>query len=136
MKGRREVVEGALYGLGTLLLNVAPLLLMCDPRDLRMTVEVRSPHTGQPTVFLWESVPGGVGLTAHLYASRALLFRAAGELVGDCACADGCPGCVGPPASSLSVKADVKEALRLLEEGAGPAEGGVDVLADTEGVVV
>ena len=47
-------VEGALQGVGAVLRNVAPMLLMCDPRDLHLSTQVRSPHTGLPTIFLWE----------------------------------------------------------------------------------
>ena len=118
----KEEVEGALFGLGQLLVNVAPLLLMCDPRDLHLATQVRSPHTGAPTVFLWEAVPGGTGFGQYLFDETARLLAMARELVDGCSCARGCPGCVGPPvAPGLAVKALVRAALAQLYAAASAA---------------
>ncbi len=112
-------IEGALQGLGQLLVNVAPLLLMCDPRDLHLATQVKSPHTERPTVFLWESVPGGVGFGQHLFDVTDQLVTIASELVDGCACIEGCPGCVGPPpAPGLGAKVLVRRALVALTEDA------------------
>ena len=94
--------EQALVGLGQLLLNVAPLLLMCDPRDLHVVTQTRSPHTGAPTIFLWESVAGGVGFGQRLFDEAARLLELAHGLVAACVCRRGCPGCVGPPSHPAS----------------------------------
>ena len=90
--------EAALLGVGQLLRRVAPLLLMSEPADLQLAIQVKSPHTGQPTLFLWESVPGGVGFSERLFDVGAQLLDLAREVVEGCACIEGCPGCVGPPA--------------------------------------
>jgi DEAD/DEAH box helicase domain-containing protein len=116
-------VEGTLAALGQLLRNIAPLLLMCDPRDLQLSVQVKSPHTGLPTIFLWEAIPGGVGLSEHLFTETARLLAMAREVARDCACAEGCPACVGPPAApGLGLKAAVLDALDVL--CAQPSEAG------------
>ena len=110
-----SAIEGALHGLGQLLHNVAPLLLMSDPRDLQLATQIKSPHTGRPTVFLWESVPGGVGFSEHLFTHAADLLAVARTMLTDCLCTDGCPACVGPPAApGLGAKALVTEALKRL----------------------
>ncbi len=90
--------EAALLGIGQLLRHVAPLLLMSEPADLQLAIQVKSPHTGEPTIFLWESVPGGVGFSQRLFDVGSQLFDLAREVVERCACLEGCPGCVGPPA--------------------------------------
>jgi len=108
-------VDAALQGVGALLRNVAPMLLMCDPRDLHLATQVRSPHTGLPTIFLWEAIPGGVGFGERLYHETARLIDIARGLVDECGCFEGCPGCVGPPAApGLGVKAAARAALRAL----------------------
>jgi len=89
-------LQGALAALSHALLNVAPLYLMCDPHDLGRVFEVRSPHTGQPTVYLYERAPGGVGLAERLFRFHDHLIRTATGLVESCGCAAGCPSCVGP----------------------------------------
>ena len=93
---RPDELQGALLGLAHALANVAPLYLMSDPRDLGAVVEVRSPHTGEPTVTLFERVPGGVGQAERLFALGGELLAAARALVEACGCAEGCPSCVGP----------------------------------------
>jgi DEAD/DEAH box helicase domain-containing protein len=89
--------EGLITGLANVLVHLAPLYLMCDPRDVRVVPEVRSPFTGAPTIYLYESIPGGVGFAERLFALRQELLQAAAGLIADCACPDGCPSCVGPP---------------------------------------
>jgi len=91
-----DALQGALLGVAHALQNIAPLYLMTDPRDLGSTVEIRSPHTGEPTVTLFEEVPGGVGLAERLFALRGELLDAAASLVERCGCEQGCPSCVGP----------------------------------------
>jgi len=111
-------VEGALHGLGQLLVNVAPLLLMSDPRDLQLSIQVKSPHTERPTVFLWEVVPGGVGFGEHLFEDQGRLLAISRGLLDGCQCLDGCPACVGPPAApGLEVKSLVIEALKVMTAG-------------------
>lgn len=91
-----EHVEAALLGVAYALHNVAPLYVMTDPRDLGTTVQVRSPHTGAPTVTLFDRVPGGVGLAERLSQLGDELLDAAARLVEGCGCRSGCPSCVGP----------------------------------------
>ena len=94
----REEVEGGLVGLSSLLGAVAPLFLMCDPRDVGVVPQVKSPFTGLPTIFLYERTPAGVGFSERLFAMREDVLRSAAELGRDCPCETGCPSCVGPTA--------------------------------------
>jgi DEAD/DEAH box helicase domain-containing protein len=96
---RAEAARGArsaLSGLSHALRNVAPLFLMCDPRDLGSLTELRSPNTGGPTVTLYDQIEGGMGLAPRLYQLHAKLLSGALDLIEGCACQDGCPVCVGP----------------------------------------
>ena len=76
---------------------MAPLFLMCDPRDLVAVPQVKNPLTGRPTVFLCDNYPAGVGLAPKLYESHSQILEAARAALVACACAAGCPSCVGPP---------------------------------------
>ncbi|MDI3299051.1 MAG: DEAD/DEAH box helicase [Bacillota bacterium] len=121
----QAVLEGGLLGLGRLLAGVAPLYLLCDAHDLRSSIQARSPFTGRPTVFLYESYPGGVGLSEKLYSLHRELLRAAFELVEGCPCANGCPGCVGPASEVGPRGKEVARALlaaALAGAGAEPGE--------------
>lgn len=95
-----RLVGGTLSGLANVILNIAPLFLMSDKRDLGVAVEVRSPFDGRPTVYLYDSYPGGVGLAEKAFGLLPEILKASLELISACQCADGCPGCVGPAGES------------------------------------
>jgi DEAD/DEAH box helicase domain-containing protein len=92
----RDTLDGALIGLARVARTTAALLLMCDPRDLGVLAQVQAPFTGQPTLYLYDAVPGGVGLTERLFGLAPELVRISREAVDTCPCTDGCPACVGP----------------------------------------
>jgi DEAD/DEAH box helicase domain-containing protein len=106
----RAAVVDALRGLSIALETVAALSLMCDPRDIGRTIgdgegdgeaPGRDPHarrTGgfEPTLFLFDAIPGGVGLAERIFERSAELLRCAGALIAECSCEAGCPACVGP----------------------------------------
>ncbi len=104
----KERVEMALAGLGNLLHGLAPLLLMCAPHDLGLAVEVRSPHTERPTIYLFDMTPGGIGFSERLFKSTDPLFERAREHLASCGCGTGCPSCVGP---AYALGDEVREAV-------------------------
>ena len=116
---RRDDLDVALNGAGRAMQTVASVLLMSDPHDIGMVAQVRSPHAEHPVVYLYDSVPGGVGLAERLYDRHAELVAGALGLVEGCTCADGCPACVGP---RIDTNAGSKRlAQRLLSMLAGDA---------------
>ncbi|HET9878883.1 MAG TPA: DEAD/DEAH box helicase [Candidatus Limnocylindria bacterium] len=92
----RDTLDGALIGLARVARTTGALLLMCDPRDLGVLAQVQAPFTGRPTLYLYDAVPGGVGLTERLFTLVDDLVQACRKAVESCPCADGCPACVGP----------------------------------------
>jgi DEAD/DEAH box helicase domain-containing protein len=90
-------VRSGLAGLSYVLGNLAPLFLMCDPGDLGTHIEpVGTADFPQPAVVLYDLVPAGIGFSEKLFELHDELVKSALELVGECACTDGCPSCVGP----------------------------------------
>jgi len=122
---RRAELDVALAGAGRALQAVASVLMMVDPRDLGLVAQVRSPHDGLPTIYLYEAVPGGVGLAERLWQRHAELVEGAADLVASCGCEGGCPSCTGPRPAGGEVGLDARVlALRLLSRlGARPAVG-------------
>ncbi|MGH2429457.1 MAG: DEAD/DEAH box helicase [Candidatus Limnocylindria bacterium] len=92
----RETLDGALIGLARVARSASALLLMCDARDLGVLAQAQAPHTLRPTLFVYDAVPGGVGLAERLHQLNAEFVAACVRLVTDCPCPDGCPSCVGP----------------------------------------
>ena len=90
-------MRSGLAGLATVLGQLAPLFLMCDPADLGVYHDPQAGfREGQPTVALFDQAPAGIGFSRRLYEMQAELLKGALELVQECECKDGCPSCVGP----------------------------------------
>ena len=107
----RSGLAGVSYVLG----NLAPLFLMCDAGDLGTHIEpVENQTFGQPTVVLYDLVPAGIGFSEKLFEMHDDLLARAHELVSACACADGCPSCVGP--GGENGYGGKQEALEILRE--------------------
>jgi len=88
-----------LVGLGNALQTVASLLLMCDPRDLgvSLTEEIaQGLQAFEPNLYLYDAYPGGIGQSAPLFRLTSKLLAHTAELLGQCPCDAGCPSCVGP----------------------------------------
>lgn len=50
----------------------------------------------QPTIFLYDNYPGGVGFSPELFDEHDILLQRALDVIKDCKCEEGCPSCVGP----------------------------------------
>ncbi|MCK6536546.1 MAG: DEAD/DEAH box helicase [Polyangiaceae bacterium] len=139
---RASVVDG-LRGVGRALETVSTLCLMCDPRDIGQTLgdgsapgddraPGRDPFSGRtggfdPTIFLFDTLPGGVGLAPRIYQRVGDLLSRARALIERCDCDAGCPACVGPTEEQGSRKG---VAVRILEGLSGP--GHVEWAQETE----
>ncbi|MDR0451630.1 MAG: DEAD/DEAH box helicase [Treponema sp.] len=106
-----------LGGAGTLIKLIAPVFLLCDPRDLGVAERARDPHFGVPALFIYDKYPGGTGLSESLAGRAGELFRAAYRAVAGCPCKEGCPSCVGPGGNKAGTTA-------FLGALAGRAEAG------------
>jgi DEAD/DEAH box helicase domain-containing protein len=142
----RAAVIDALRGLLHALETVATLALMCDPRDIGQTLgdgaegrpgsglgPGRDPQHGRtggfdPTLFLFDAQPGGVGLSERIFERAIELVGRARALIERCPCRGGCPACVGPSSEHSARKRlalDVLSALDLREATpAAPAVAG------------
>lgn len=108
-------LQNGLLGLSNVLANSAPIYLMCDPGDIRVVHQVRSTFTQRPTVYVYDSCPGGVGFSDKLYELHDELFETTRNMIGQCGCESGCPSCVGP-LNEFSGDGNPKEmTLRLID---------------------
>ncbi|MBT6276276.1 MAG: DEAD/DEAH box helicase [Chromatiales bacterium] len=138
----RSTALDGFHGAAYALHHIAALVAMSEPQDIGRAVgtgdggwfntqaDAHRRRSGgdstaqeigdqfEPTIFLYDNFPGGMGLSAPLHKRHSTLVARAAELVQSCDCQDGCPACVGPVLSSeegreLSPK---QAALRVLGE--------------------
>jgi len=115
--GRRgEVLRAA----ANVLRTMVPLWVMCDVRDVGTISQVCSDFTQRPTIYVYDNIPGGVGLAEKIFRSAEELFAAAADLITSCACVSGCPSCVGPE-SEIGPEGK-RGAELLLRQAAGGTE--------------
>ena len=120
---RRDGVIGLAHAMH----NIAPLLLMCDGHDLGLSIDgasldgagrlggarrERPELSAEPTVFLYDNYPGGIGFSEPLFAMHDALLARTRELIEGCPCETGCPSCVGPEGASGPLAKSI--ALQLL----------------------
>ena len=89
---------------------------MCASSDISVEYHVRDPFTQKPTLYLYDCIQGGIGLSDRIYEMDRALLERAREMLLACPCTDGCPGCVGAAAGS-GAKETLKQILdELLEK--------------------
>src|SRR6266705_461198 len=111
---REELIDG-LRAVGYLLHHLAPIFLLCDIRDLGSWLGDTTPaqpgavvtresarrrlleaERFNPTIYLYDSHAGGIGLSERVFDVLPLLFERGRDTLGACPCRFGCPSCVGP----------------------------------------
>jgi DEAD/DEAH box helicase domain-containing protein len=139
---RQDGIFGLLYALE----SIASLLLMCDRMDLGATIGEGGAHSEdllagdafppepgrdsrneeyfEPTLYLYDSYPGGIGLSEPLFRIHDLLVSKTRELILGCPCEKGCPSCVGP-AGETGQRAK-EAALAILDRLAHDEKGATD----------
>jgi DEAD/DEAH box helicase domain-containing protein len=97
--------QGGLTALAALLRTVGALCVMCDPRDLGVSITEALPGSAdiagnltsfEPNLYLYDNYPGGIGQSVALYKLAPRLLDGAAKLLAACPCEAGCPSCVGP----------------------------------------
>ncbi len=131
---RRDGIVALSYTLGQL----AALFLMCDRHDIGVAIgdngqgeariergllrigRARAADTTrvlpreedyEPSVFLYDAYPGGIGLSEPLYRLHERLLQESLKLINECPCDEGCPSCVGPAGDMGSRGKQVAQAI-------------------------
>jgi DEAD/DEAH box helicase domain-containing protein len=93
----RHQVPGSLHAAEHAAIGMLPLLALCDRWDLGGLSTAWHPDTDQPTVFVYDGVPGGAGLSERSYHRLAEHLSLTRETIATCGCRSGCPSCVQSP---------------------------------------
>src|SRR6266851_9246773 len=132
---RAEVIDG-LRAVTYLLHHLAPFFLLCYIRNLGSWLGDTTPATSgvvatresakrrlmsaerfNPTIYLYDSHAGGIGLAEHVFEILPDLLRRGLATLEACACRAGCPSCVGPVNEvGRRAKATAQALLRALTD--------------------
>jgi DEAD/DEAH box helicase domain-containing protein len=137
-----------IVGLAFAMKQVAQLLLMCDARDIGLSVNTDDPDgagtdpsrrsaegakADTPRIFLYDAYPGGIGFSAPLWGMQQELLDKTSALIAGCDCETGCPMCVGPIGETGPLaKAAALRILQHLMAGSGSmiAEGAAKAIEE------
>ncbi len=117
---RSDIIDG-LAGLAYCLHHIAAMLVMSDIRDVDWSIGDKSgewyvraganrriitsspsrpvnvmEEAYDPTVFIFDAYPGGIGFSENLFERHDELIQAVRSVITACQCEHGCPMCVGP----------------------------------------
>lgn len=121
---QQVAVQSTLSGLGRVMRHLLPLFLLCDVDDVGVHAEIKAPQTKQATLFIYDNVPGGVGLSDEVPGLLTSLWERCSELIAACPCASGCPSCIGAAMTpEPRAKAKVLRLIEALAEGYEPPAG-------------
>ena len=110
----KEEFKNAMVGLAHLMRHIAPLYLMCAPQDICVSYHVKDTFTDKPTIYLYDNISGGIGLSDKIYEPGPQLFDEAYDMLKACPCISGCPSCGGANAG-FGAKQTLMTVLRRMK---------------------
>lgn len=90
-------LAGGVHAVEHAAIGMLPLFAMCDRLDIGGLSTVLHPDTGQAQVFIYDALPGGVGIAEKGFALLPQLWQATLDAIRECPCEDGCPSCIQSP---------------------------------------
>ena len=108
---------GSIHALEHAAIGIFPLLVLADRNDLGGISTPMHAQTGAPTVFIYDGIPGGAGLTRQAFRKGEDLLRRTYAAVADCSCELGCPSCVHSPKCGSGNRPIDKAGALFLAEG-------------------
>lgn len=108
---------GAIHATEHLLVGVLPLIVQCDRSDVGGVSHPLHPDTGMATIFLYDGIEGGIGITEKGYDRIEDLFEKGFKSIVSCPCKAGCPSCIySPKCGNENNPLSKTGAIKLLKE--------------------
>ncbi len=108
---------GGIHALEHAAIGIMPLLVMTDRNDLGGISTPMHQQLGMAAVYVYDGIPGGVGLTRQAFARPEELMERTLGVITSCDCEFGCPACVhSPKCGSGNRPIDKTAAMRILQE--------------------
>jgi DEAD/DEAH box helicase domain-containing protein len=114
LEGEGAHFMGSIHALEHAVISMFPLFALCDRNDIGGISIPLHPQTGKAGVFIYDGVPGGVGLAERGFEIIEELLERVEELLDTCTCEIGCPSCVFSPKCGAGNKPLDKQGALLL----------------------
>jgi DEAD/DEAH box helicase domain-containing protein len=115
---------GGIHALEHAMIGILPLLVLTDRNDLGGISQPAHPQLKRASIFVYDGVPGGVGLTRQAFAKAEEMLGRTQEVIQSCSCETGCPACVHSPKCGSGNKPLDKQAALALLKGLRSVAGG------------
>ncbi len=121
LRNAKRDLMGSLHALEHALVALFPMFALCDRWDLGGISTPHHPDTGTAAVFIYDGVPGGVGLAKAGYDLFGDWLGKVAAHLAACPCEIGCPSCIhSPKCGSRNTPLDKAGALDLANAFVGP----------------
>ncbi|MCP3926928.1 MAG: DEAD/DEAH box helicase [Desulfobacterales bacterium] len=111
-----EHFMGGIHAFEHAAIGILPLMIMTDRNDLGGISIPFHPQVGHAAVFIYDGVPGGIGLTASGFDKAFELLEKTLQSINTCKCEHGCPACVhSPKCGSGNRPIDKYSAVSIIE---------------------
>lgn len=102
-----------------LLVALAPSIANCSIRDLGSTFYATWPATEKSSIYIFDGVKGGSGISESLFQNADIWLKRVAEQITHCTCQNGCPSCVLSPRCPYSNEGVSKNQAALILKIAG-----------------
>lgn len=109
-------LEGGLHAIEHAIIAMTPFHAICDRWDIGGVSSPLHPDTGVPSIFIYDSYQGGIGISEKCFHLMEKLLQTTYELIRDCDCEHGCPSCIySPKCGNNNEPLDKQAAIKILE---------------------
>jgi len=109
-------LAGGLHAVEHASIGILPLFAMCDRLDIAGLSTPLHEDTGRAQVFIYDALPGGVGITEKGFDLLLELWKATLTAIRECPCQEGCPSCVqSPKCGNNNEPLDKRAAILILQ---------------------
>ena len=108
---------GGIHAVEHAAIGILPLLVLADRNDFGGISTPLHPELGRAAIFIYDGMPGGVGLSREAFDRAEELFRRTLAVIRDCPCETGCPSCVHSPKCGSGNRPIDKDAAKFVIEG-------------------
>ncbi|MFO8049970.1 MAG: Zn-binding domain-containing protein, partial [Desulfosudaceae bacterium] len=114
---------GGIHAVEHALIGALPFFVLCDRNDLGGISIPFHPQVGGAAIFIYDGLPGGIGLSRQAYDRTMEILSFTENLVKRCPCRTGCPSCVhSPKCGSGNRPIDKSAALFVLDRLIRPGQ--------------